>query len=423
MPQALSPHPLDRTFTLYDINSGIRQYLEDVFATPVWVQAEIAECSVATNGHCYMELVQKDLDGHSFVARARATIWANRYRNVAATFAKATGERLRAGLQVRLKARVTFHEVYGYSLNVTDIDPAYTLGDMAQRRRQILGRLEREGVLADNKGLPLPTLLKRIAVVSSGTAAGYGDFCDQLLHNGYGLAFTVELFQAYMQGEQTGPSVARALADIIECGRDWDCVVIIRGGGATSDLSDFDDYTLAYTITQMPLPVIVGIGHERDQTALDFVAHTSVKTPTAAAAFILQHQVEQLARVEAVADLLPRAVAAICQQHRHRLDVLASQMAMLPQRRLNAGLNALDRTEQRLHTALRQLLMQHDFRLRMLAQRLAALDPQRQLERGYSLTYTADGRLLRTAGCVRLGDVLTTRLATGTLRSTVTENG
>lgn len=264
--------------TLYELNGLVRGTLERTLQAEYWLQAELSEVREAYNGHCYLEFVQKSVNGRDLVAKARGVIWAGMYRLLKPMFERETGRTLSPGLKVLVKVGVTFHELYGYSLTVTDIDPAYTLGDMARLRREILARLEADGILNDNKELSLPLSANRIAVISSATAAGYGDFCNQLLRNDYRLRFTVRLFPAVMQGEHVESSVLAALDAVMARQDDWDAVVIIRGGGATSDLSGFDTYLLAAACAQFPLPVITGIGHERDDTVIDLVAHTRVKT-------------------------------------------------------------------------------------------------------------------------------------------------
>ena len=226
--------------TLYELNGLVRGTLERTLQAEYWLQAELSEVREAYNGHCYLEFVQKSVNGRDLVAKARGVIWAGMYRLLKPMFERETGRTLSPGLKVLVKVGVTFHELYGYSLTVTDIDPAYTLGDMARLRREILARLEADGILNDNKELSLPLSANRIAVISSATAAGYGDFCNQLLRNDYRLRFTVRLFPAVMQGEHVESSVLAALDAVMARQDDWDAVVIIRGGGATSDLSGFD---------------------------------------------------------------------------------------------------------------------------------------------------------------------------------------
>jgi len=432
---------MPETLSLFELNNLVRSALEQTFEGEYWIEAELAEARLASNGHFYVEFAEKDAAGRNFVAKARGTMWARTYNMLAPLFERATGERLRAGMKVRVLVTVAFHELYGYSLNVVNIDPAYTLGDMAQRRRDILAQLAKDGIADDNKQLPLPRLLKRIAVVSSATAAGFGDFCDQLMHNDYGLAFDVQLFPAVMQGANVEESVLAALEAIMLDAEAWDCVVIIRGGGATSDLSDFDTYSLAAAVAQMPLPVIVGIGHERDETVLDFVAHTRTKTPTAAAAFIIAHGAAELSALDdlnsrmtrmaslvianhqqllqRMATQLPRAFALTRERQERRLDAIAARIAAAPQRRVLEAGHCLLRVSERLRHATTSRLQTALLHLDAQAQRIAALDPALQIKRGYSLTYTPDGRLVRSVGTIVAGQEIVTRLSDGTLASVV----
>lgn len=435
---------MEETLRLYELTSMVRQAIELTFTDEYWLEAELSEARVAQNGHFYCEFIEKDARGTNIIARARAVAWARTYNIISPLFERATGERLRAGLKVRVRVGIAFHEAYGFSLNIVDIDPTYTMGDLSRRRREILAHLEADGILDDNKQLELPCLLRRIAVVSSAGAAGYGDFCDQLLTNDYGLAFDVRLFPAVMQGSGVEASVLSALGAICDDAERWDCVVIIRGGGATSDLSDFDSYALAAAVAQMPLPVVVGIGHERDETVLDFVAHTRVKTPTAAAAFLIDHGAQQLAtldelqrtialsaqqRIEVskqqlarLLTLLPRSFALVRERQSHRLDRLAARLAVAPQRQLLDGNHRLRLLRARLVQASQLRVQGSKFKVQGFETRLAALDPVLQLRRGYSLTFAHDGRLLRSAADVRAGDVVTTRLADGTVHSEVVES-
>ena len=271
------------SLSLLELNSLVRRSLEQCLPDEYWIQAELSDVRSNTTGHCYLEFVQKDPRSNNLVAKARGMIWNNIYRLLKPYFEESTGQLFTSGIKVLVKVTVQFHELYGYSLTVLDIDPAYTLGDMARRRREIL-----------NKELEMPVLPQRVAVISSATAAGYGDFCHQLQHNPGGFYFYTELFPALMQGNQVEESVLVALDRINARINEFDVVVIIRGGGATSDLSGFDTYLLAAACAQFPLPIITGIGHERDDTVLDSVAHTRVKTPTAAAELLI-HQVTEVA--------------------------------------------------------------------------------------------------------------------------------
>ena len=297
-----------QAMTLFELNCTVRGVLRETLRQAVWVVAEVSDLRVASNGHCYLELVQKDGQSGSLVAKARATIWRSRYFALSQDFSRLTGQSLQSGLKIMVRVSVVFHELYGYSLDISDIDPSYTLGDIQAQRRAIIARLEAEGVMHLNRGLPLPRLLRRVAVVSSETAAGYGDFCNQLAQSGF--AFELKLFPAVMQGDRVEESIIAALDAIAaEAGR-WDVVAIIRGGGATTDLHGFDTYLLAANVAQFPLPVLTGIGHERDETILDLVAHKRLKTPTAVAAFLVESRQAEAAVLQALAQRLHTAAQA-----------------------------------------------------------------------------------------------------------------
>ena len=289
----------EKRLTLYELNNLVREVLECEMPDEYWVEAELSECREA-RGHCYMELIQKDERNATPIAKASARCWASKWMLVRPYFERTTGQRLHAGMKVLLKVYAQFHEAYGFSWIVTDIDPTYTLGDMARKRQEIIRQLKEEGVFDLQKELQLPLFCQRIAVISSETAAGYGDFCNQLADNPYGFKFETQLFPAIMQGEGVEQSIIDALGKIYSEYSDYsehsdysdcpfDCVVIIRGGGATSDMSGFDTLALAENVANFPLPIITGIGHDRDESILDMVSHTRVKTPTAAAAFLIDH--------------------------------------------------------------------------------------------------------------------------------------
>jgi len=405
--------------TLFELNHIVRSVLESSLDEEYWVEGEFADASVGFGGHFYGEVVQKDAKGKNIVARARVTCWARNYNIINLRFQKETGEALRRGLHVKLLVRVTFHEQYGYALNILDVDSSFTLGDMAKRRREILNQLQQDGIINDNKELLLPSLLKHIAVVSSANAAGYGDFCNQLEHNDYGLFFHHHLFPAVMQGSNVEESVMTALAAIADESYRWDCVVIIRGGGATGDLSDFDSYPLAAAVAQMPIPVIVGIGHERDETVLDFVAHTRVKTPTAAAAFLIDNGTQQLARLDDLQNHIMQNVSLMCERQLRRMEQLTVLLTSAPRQRLLTEQHHIQMLQSRYMQSARFMLQNAKLKLENLEARYLTLDPALQLKRGYSLTYTAEGRLLRSSADLHPGDQLITRLADGTVKSEV----
>lgn len=409
---------MNEVLTLFELNSLVHEVIEDNFDEQYWVVGELSDVSTpAFGGHFYGELVQKDEESDRIVARARITCWARNYNMIRLRFQKEAGETLRKGLQVKLLVEVNFHEQYGYSLNVVDIDSTFTLGDLAKRRREILQQLEKDGILHDNQSLPLPRLLKRIAVISSATAAGYGDFCHQLEENDYGFHFDVQLFPAVMQGEQVPESIIAALEEIRE-EPPFDLVVIIRGGGASSDLSDFDSYELAACIALYPLPVLTGIGHERDETVLDYVAHTKVKTPTAAAAFIIEHQAEEAALLDDLYQRITHSAKEQIQREKQRLEHQRAVLPLLFMGFYQKGENKLVLLSQRLSSSVKQSFEREKHSLQLMQQRLNSLDPRLLLKRGYTIT-TCGGKLVRSIEGLAEGEVLTTQTEKGEIYSKV----
>ena len=409
---------MNEVLTLFELNSLVHEVIEDNFDEQYWVVGELSDVSTpAFGGHFYGELVQKDEESDRIVARARITCWARNYNIIRLRFQKEAGETLRKGLQVKLLVEVNFHEQYGYSLNVVDIDSTFTLGDLAKRRREILQQLEKDGILHDNQSLPLPRLLKRIAVISSATAAGYGDFCHQLEQNDYGFHFDVQLFPAVMQGEQVPESIIAALEEIRE-EPPFDLVVIIRGGGASSDLSDFDSYELAACIALYPLPVLTGIGHERDETVLDYVAHTKVKTPTAAAAFIIEHQAEEAALLDDLYQRITHSAKEQIQREKQRLEHQRAVLPLIFMGFYQKGENKLVLLSQRLSSSAKQSLEREKHSLQLMQQRLNSLDPRLLLKRGYTIT-TCGGKLVRSIEGLAEGEVLTTQTEKGEIYSKV----
>lgn len=429
----------NQPLSLFELNALVRKSVKLCLPDEYWVQAELSDVRTNYSGHCYLEFVQKDPRGNSLVAKARGMIWSNIYVMLKPYFERETGQTFTSGIKVLVKVTVDFHELYGYSLTVVDIDPAYTLGDMARRRKEIIRRLEEEGVLTLNKELEMPLLPQRVAVISSATAAGYGDFCNQLLNNSDGLVFYPHLFAAVMQGDKIEASVIAALNAIYKEVDRWDVVVIIRGGGATSDLSGFDTYDLAANCAQFPLPIITGIGHERDDTVIDMVSHTRVKTPTAAAEFLINrmretasdleryisyfHQTipERIAhskeRLEQWVARIPSRVQMRLQHERFRQERMAVRMNTAWQTRFLREEYRL-RLEQRLATVIEARLQRERHRLQLAQSQVEAASPELLLKRGYSLTLK-DGKAVTDASVLHPGDVLTTRVAKGEFKSKI----
>lgn len=371
--------------TLYELNSEIRDTLEAEMDAPIWVQAELSD--VRTNrGHCYLEFVQKAPDGDSLLAKCRGMIWASNWTLLKPYFEKETGQRFADGLQVLVQVEVTFHELYGLSLNVLDIDPTYTIGDIARRRQEILRKLEEQGIIDMNKQLEMPLLLQNIAVISSETAAGWGDFHDQIINNIYGLAFNIKLFPAVMQGEKIEETVIDALDQIASEEDKWDVVVIIRGGGATSDLSGFDNLHLAECVAQFPLPIITGIGHERDDTVIDMIANQRVKTPTAAAELIISHQLEQVQKMASIAERLTRGTSNYLIREKNKLERIQVTTSLLASQHLQKCRHKLELFEMKINDASPERLLKLGFSVARINGK--AIKDSSQLKKGDKIEIT-----------------------------------
>jgi len=403
--------------SLYELNLRVRAVLEDSLSEPVWIQAELS--SVSTRGpHCYVEFVQKAEEGNTFIAKAKGQIWGSKWALIRPYFERTTGQPLSPGMQVMVQVEVTFHEIYGYALNVIDINPTYTLGDIARRRQEILRQLEEEGVIDLNKELELPVPIQRIAVISSEGAAGWGDFQNQLLNNDYGLAFRVQLFPAIMQGERVEQTIISALNQIAAEQYCWDVVVIIRGGGATSDLTGFDTLALAENVAQFPLPVITGIGHERDDTVLDIVSHTRVKTPTAAAEFLIHLGVEQLLRIDNLKAAITDGAQQLIHQQHLRLERITGRIPSLWELYKTNHLHRLDSTMSDLQNTIRTILDRQRHRLELVTAQLDAADPVRIYRLGYSVV-RKDGRAVRDASLLKTDDEVEITMEHGTKKARI----
>lgn len=404
--------------TLLELNGRVRSTLQFEMPDAYWVQAEISSISPSGQGHCYLELVQKDATGRNFLAKAKANIWRGTWLKLKPYFEAQTGETLKVGMKVLLQVTVTFHEVYGYSLVVQDIDPTYTMGDMARRRKEILEQLEKEGVIGLNRELEIPALPHRIAVISSATAAGWGDFRNQLDGNIYGFRFYVKLFPALMQGDDVERSVISALNAVAMRRDDFDVVIIIRGGGAVSELSCFDSYNLAFNIANFPLPVITGIGHERDDTVADVVAHTKVKTPTAAAEFIINKVFDTASELENLTRRMSDAISDRMNAEKVRIERLSQKLPSLFAVLKTRQEQVLETIWIRTVNGVRNMLTAQTHKLEIMDKTLAAADPAVILKRGYSLT-RQNGRVVKGASDLKKGDRLTTVFADGSVESEI----
>ena len=382
-----------KSYSLSELCGYIQEVLESGMPERYWVCAEIGSLSV--RGHCYMELVEKGESG-ILSAKIRATCWNNVYSLLSAYFTHETGQILHVGMQVLLEVSVEYHAVYGLSLNICNIDPTYTLGNLAKQRQETICRLTEDGVMELQKALLLPSLVRRVAVVSSPDAAGYEDFCNQLKHNRFGFAFYTRLYPAIMQGDTAARSIINALSAIAAEKEEWDVVVIIRGGGANTDLGCFDDYILASHCAQFPLPIIAGIGHTRDVSVVDMVVHASAKTPTAAAEWLIECVTVQAEKVEGLLLRLQRAT----------------------QGNINRQKNQLELYQQRLGSTVKRAVLKEQGRLALWQKTIELHSPERIFKMGYSLT-TLNGKVVRKIEDVLAGEELETHLKNGVIRSVV----
>jgi len=452
----------NKSYSLAELVFQVKALLNQTFAQSIWIVAEIGELNTNYSGHCYLEHIEKEESTERILAKCRATIWASAFRMIKPYFETTTRETLRAGLKVLLKVSVEFHEFYGFSLNVVDIDPSYTVGEMAMKRLLIIEKLKTEGVYDMNKGLELPLVAQHIAVISSETAAGYGDFIQQLQNNAWGIAFNTQLFPAIMQGDKAAGSIIEAFYQVFEHLDDFDAVVLIRGGGSKTDLSCFDDYELAYTITQFPLPVITGIGHDRDESIADMVAHTALKTPTAVAEFLID-------KADAMANWLAQAYqqmvslyneaiqnemlylndssSRLIHQVRHVMQLqenqlknsdkrlttgvqqyFKSQQSQLQNHKINLAAmskSTLKQTAvlcQNYHTHLvkwgQNRMHQEQKKLDFAQSKLNLIDPQNVLKRGYAIV-TNNGKAITDSDQVQQGEMVNIHLQKGKLSAQI----
>jgi len=448
--------------SLLTLNKLIKDTLQGVFEQPCWIVAEISELNENKNGHCYLELVEKEEKGDKIIAKARATIWSYAYRMIKSYFESVTSKPLGRGIKVLLAVKPDFHELYGLSLNITDIDPTYTLGDMAKRRAEIIDRLEKEGIIDGNKSLDFPLVPQRIAIISSESAAGYGDFMDQLYNNAFGFRYETHLFQAVMQGEAAEASIISALDSIFNRESDFDVVVIIRGGGSKSDLSCFDSYDIALHITQFPIPVISGIGHQRDDSIVDFVAYQSLKTPTAVAEFLIQivadyqtsilnlfeqitHVVEQKLKkdfnyIQHIEVGFAPTVLQFLKNHNDKLqnkilnvhslssDLCTSAHAKLTNFQfllnklslqcIEKQIDKLDLVSKELPELCSRFFLKTNEKLNAYQKIIELQNPELLLKKGYSMTYSGS-KLVKSVNDLSSGDNIITKFSNGQIESKV----
>ncbi|MGI9543524.1 MAG: exodeoxyribonuclease VII large subunit [Cyclobacteriaceae bacterium] len=424
--------------TLFELVHQVKTTLDNNLDDSYWVIAEIGEMRVNQKGHCYLELVEKE--GAYLTAKLRANIWSSTYRNLSAWFVSVTSQKLKAGMKILAQVSVQYHEVYGLSLLVTDLDPNFTLGERARRKQEVIRRLHDEGVIDLNKELALPLVPQRVAVISAPTAAGYGDFVDQLANNPAGYSFTYKLFKAVMQGDEAEASIINAFEKVYKRISEYDLVVLLRGGGSQVDLDCFDSYTLARALAQFPLPVVTGIGHERDETIVDLVAHTKTKTPTAAAAFLvscfqafderlglLESQLESLLLdqisqeqkdLQLVGQRLRMATKNITWQVQGKMEELRQKMIFASHKSFETEQQKCNEYNRYFKNKSASELQYAEQNLDHLEKAIQLLSPRNILKRGYTLTYF-NGKLLKDKTRIGHGDVLQTKTLTKTIISKV----
>lgn len=455
---------MDKQFTLLELNKAIQEQIYSGFPDSIWLIGEISELKVNRNGHCYLELIEKDAITDNIIARTRATIWAFTYRMLRPYFESVTGHELIPGIKLLVKAKVEYHELYGLSLNISDVDPNYTLGDLAQKKAEIIKRLEEDGVMNLNKELNFPLVPQRIAIISSETAAGYQDFMNQLENNSYSYIFYTKLFSSIMQGTQAEETIINSLEKIFEHEELFDVVVIIRGGGSQADLSCFDSYLLAANIAQFPLPVLTGIGHDKDESVADLVAFKKLKTPTAVAEYIIerannfeesiinsrnqvieciQDKIQNLkTRLTSLTSVIIPSVRNNLNNQNYKLELINEKLKNnisiylkdqnnffnISGKKLKHQSNYLIlRNIERIKSYKKGLKSSSSFRLRNETlllknsiKRLDLLNPKNILKRGYSITYH-NGNVLKDLNKLNLEDEITTKLLNGSIRSKICE--
>jgi exodeoxyribonuclease VII large subunit len=451
-------------FTLSELNREIKSCIESRFTSPVWVIAEINSMNIHRSGHCYLELVQKSDLNDSVIASARGVIWSSIFNRLKAYFETTSGTDFEKGLKVLVKVSVDYHAQFGLSLNIRDIDPAYTLGDIARRRKEIIDKLEKENVIDINKTIEIPLIIKNIAVISSASAAGYEDFMNQLNKNSFNYKFNLELFEANMQGQQTEKSVISAFDSIFQTIEKFDIVCILRGGGSKTDLAAFDNYNIAFYVTQFPIPVITGIGHERDETVTDIVANTRLKTPTAAAEFIINNNAAFEAEINGLANSISEKVRDYlyinnliitnvsvkisklrkhisdktenCNDYFYRLrnalnrnmrerhshlELLENRKRIYSKEIIKNSDRNLDNYILRLRTSVKQELISKQRKLDNIENNVRLTDPANILKRGFSIT-KLNGKIVSDASKLQQNDEIETVFAKSSVKSKVVNN-
>lgn len=402
----------EQSFSLSELNSKVKFAIEEYLPGSYWLRAETSDVRRNRNGHCYLEFIEKDSITQSIIAKARGMIWSNVFEMLSEYFLKETGQEFTSGLSVLVRVNVSFHELYGYSLTVNDIDPSFTLGEIARNRQLVLNRLEEEGVLTLNKELQMPELANRIAVISSPTAAGYEDFKHQLAANPNGFTFYPKLFPAIMQGDRAESSIISALERVFLYRNLFDAVAIIRGGGASADLNCFDSYLLATNVAQFPLPVVSGIGHERDVTVIDFVSHTRAKTPTAVAEFFITHMGKTAIELIDLKDRVVKESSNRVIKERTQIDSFSKDLIHKSKMRLQKESNWAEKSFSEIKNQINQFLQRQQFYIEGKEQFIKLVSPDNILKRGYTLTLK-NGKIMTSINDLAVGDEIQTLFRDG----------
>ena len=406
--------------SLSELNSNIKDVIRENFTESYWLRAETSDVRHHRNGHCYLEFIEKAKDGQSIVAKARGTILSSTFSMLKPYFEQETGQPFTSGITVLVSVTVDFHETYGFGLFENDIDPSYTLGEIARNRMLVLKRLEEDGVLTLNKELQLAEPLNRVAVISSPTAAGYEDFQNQLEHNATGTVFYTKLFPAVMQGDKSEGSIISALEQIYEHKHLFDIVVIIRGGGASSDLNCFDSYLLAANCAQFPLPIVSGIGHERDVTVLDSVAHTRVKTPTAAAEFLINRASASIDHLIYLQDSVVSLSRNILDRNDRQLNAWSKDLYHHARSFLHKSQSSLKYLADRLQGVVKHSIEKESFEIQKYEHFVSLSLPENMLKRGYTITLR-NGKIIKSVNDIAVGDVIKTRFSDGEVGSKIVD--
>lgn len=411
---------MEQAITLTTLQNRIGDAIAAAAAGPYWVVAEISDCKVNYSGHCYLELVERPDQGRSPIAQARAAIWSSRYKILAAYFRDQTGGDLAQGQKVLVRCSVSYHPLYGLSLTITDIDPTYTIGETERLRRATIARLQQEGIFDMNRQWPLDELPQRLAIISSPQAAGYQDFMNEL--SASPCRFETELFPAVMQGDGAEGAIVAAFEAVAEREEDFDAVVLIRGGGSVSDLACFDSYLICSYLAQMPLPVITGIGHDKDVSVADMVAHTSLKTPTAVAAYLTGEAEAIAMRLAQLEGGLNNGCRNLLMAADRRIEQLSAALSGRSRQRLNVGLSAMDSYSQRLHSTLGSAFERQRSRLDLFEVSVTAASPARILARGYAIVRSGGtGGAITSAKAAAVGDQICLQLKDGSIHATITQ--